>query len=207
MFKVGLQLFSAEGPAAVKSLARFSPGIFLDLKYHDIPNTVAGAVAAAATLPHVRLMNIHTSGGLHMMQAARQALAGRSQPKLLGVTLLTSLSAKDLRLIGIAGSAKTRVVALAKFAKRAGLDGVLASAHEAAAIRRACGPSFLIVVPGVRPAWAATNDQSRIATPSAAIRAGADYIVVGRPINAAKDPRAAAARVLDEIASATRARV
>jgi len=202
MFKVGSQLFTTEGPRAVQKLAGLGFDIFLDLKFHDIPNTVAGAVAAAAKLPRVRLVNIHASGGIEMMRAAREAAgSGKSRPALLAVTILTSLDAKALRDVGISGSPASRATALAKLAKRAGMDGVVASAQEVKSIRQACGPKFLIVVPGIRPAAAAANDQSRIATPSEAVRAGADYLVVGRPITAARDPRAAALAVANEIAS------
>ena len=196
MFKVGLQLFTAEGPRAVQKLAGLGFDIFLDLKFHDIPNTVAGAVAAAAKLPRVRLLNLHASGGVAMMRAAREAAgSGKNRPALLAVTILTSLDGPALRRMGISGSPSTRALALARLAKQAGMDGVVASAHEARAIRRACGPKFLIVVPGVRPISASLNDQSRVATPSEAIRAGADYLVVGRPITAAKNPRTAAVEI------------
>jgi orotidine-5'-phosphate decarboxylase len=205
LFKVGSQLFTAEGPRAVEKLAGLGFGIFLDLKFHDIPNTVAGAVAAAARLPKVRLLTVHTLGGVAMMRAAREAVARKkSRPAVLGVTILTSHDAATLRSVGISGSPGLRARALARLAKEAGLDGVVASAHEARAIRRACGRNFLIVVPGVRPASAAVNDQSRVATPTEAIRAGADYLVVGRPITAAPNPRAAALAIAEEIASATR---
>jgi len=203
MFKVGSQLFTTEGPRAIQRLAGLGFDTFLDLKFHDIPNTVAGAVAAAAKLPRVRLLTLHASGGLEMMQAAREA-AGRakSRPRLLGVTVLTSLDADGLRRIGMSGTPSSCALALARLARQAGMDGVVASAHEVRAIRRACGPKFLIVVPGVRPATAAANDQSRVATPAEAIRAGADYLVVGRPITAASDPRAAALAIARETASA-----
>lgn len=162
-------------------------------------------MAAAADLPKVRLMTLHASGGVAMMQAAREALAGKKhRPALLGVTILTSLDAAALRRVGISGSPATRALALARLAKESGLDGVVASAQEARAIRRACGPKFLIVVPGVRPASASRNDQARVATPAQAIRNGADYLVVGRPITAAADPRQAASAIADEIASAKR---
>jgi len=204
-FKVGSQLFTAEGPRAVEKLAALGFGIFLDLKFHDIPNTVAGAVAAAARLPKVRFLTVHTSGDIAMMRAAREAAgSGKRRPALLGVTILTSLDAPALRRVGMVGSPQSRAVALARLAKKAGLDGVVASAREVGAIRRACGPKFLIVVPGVRPSSAARNDQSRVATPSEAIRAGADYLVVGRPITAAPDPRRAALEIVEEIASARR---
>ncbi len=207
MFKVGSQLFTTEGPRAVQKLAGLGFDIFLDLKFHDIPNTVAGAIAAAAKLPRVRLVNVHASGGVEMMRAAREAAgSGKSCPALLAVTILTSLDAKALRDVGMSGSPTSRAVALAQLAKRAGMDGVVASAQEVKAIRQACGPKFLIVVPGIRPAATAANDQSRIATPAVAIRAGADYLVVGRPINAARDPRAAALAVSKEITAASQNR-
>jgi orotidine-5'-phosphate decarboxylase len=204
-FKVGKQLFTAEGPQAVRKLAGLGADIFLDLKFHDIPNTVAGAVAAAAELPGVRMLTLHTTGGLAMMRAAREALAGKKNPPaLLGVTLLTSLDGQALRRVGILGPVASRVVTLARLAKEAGLDGVVSSPQEARAIRRACGPKFLIVVPGVRPSGDSAQDQSRVATPSEAMRAGADYLVVGRPITAAKNPREAALAINQEIAAALR---
>jgi orotidine-5'-phosphate decarboxylase len=204
MFKVGSQLFTTEGPRAVQKLAGLGFDIFLDLKFHDIPNTVAGAVAAAAKLPRVRLVNVHASGGVEMMRAAREAVGnGKSRPALLAVTILTSLDAKDLRAVGMLGSPASRAIALAQLAKSAGMDGVVASAQEVKAIRRACGPKFLIVVPGIRPAATSANDQSRIATPAEAIRAAANYLVVGRPITAARDPRTAALAVAQEIATAS----
>jgi orotidine-5'-phosphate decarboxylase len=205
LFKIGKQLFTAEGPQAVRNLAGLGADIFLDLKFHDIPNTVAGAVASAARLPRVRMLTLHATGGLAMMRAAREAVANKKNPPaLLGVTLLTSLDAAALRQIGIVGPVPSRVVALARLAKEAGLDGVVSSPQEARAIRRACGPKFLIVVPGVRPSSAAAQDQSRIATPAEAIRAGADYLVIGRPITAAKNPHAAALAINEEIAAARR---
>jgi len=207
MFKVGSQLFTAEGPRAVTKLAGLGFDIFLDLKFHDIPNTVAHAVAAAARLPRVRLLTLHASGGLAMMRAAREAAGSKkNRPLLLGVTVLTSFDEAALREIGMEGSLGARVVALARLAKTAGLDGVVCSALEAPAVRRELGPEFKILVPGVRPATAATNDQSRVATPGDAVRAGADYLVVGRPITAAANPRAAAREIVAEIANAERQR-
>jgi orotidine-5'-phosphate decarboxylase len=189
----------------LQRLAGLGLGVFLDLKFHDIPNTVAGAVSAAAALPGVRMMTLHAAGGLAMMRAAREAIANRkNRPALLGVTILTSLDANALRRIGLSGTPAARVVALARLAKEAGLDGVVASAHEARAIRRACGSRFLIVVPGIRPATAAVNDQARVATPAEAIRAGASYLVVGRPVTGASDPAQAAKAIAIEIASASR---
>ena len=203
MFKVGSQLFTAEGPAVVKRLGKLGSGIFLDLKFHDIPNTVAGAVRSAAALPGVRLMTLHTSGGLEMMRAAANAVAGlKKRPALIGVTVLTSMDAATMASVGLAGTPEARGVALALLAKQAGLDGAVCSPHEVAAIRKACGPDFLIVVPGIRPATAAVNDQSRIATPADAIRAGASYLVVGRPITAAPEMRVAALAICAEIAEA-----
>ena len=211
MFKIGGQLFTAAGPEAVRQIAALGPQIFLDLKFHDIPNTVAGAVMAAASLPSVQLMNIHASGGTAMMQAAVQAISagvpmGADRSRLLAVTLLTSLDAKAIREVGIGGPPNARVVKLAKLAQKSGVDGVVASVQEAKALRKACGRDFLIVTPGVR--WEEKNgspkkdDQSRIATAFEAIRAGADYIVVGRPILTAPDPQAAAQKIVEEIAAA-----
>jgi orotidine-5'-phosphate decarboxylase len=204
-YKVGSTLFTAEGPQAVKELAGLGVDIFLDLKFHDIPNTVAGAVACAAQLPNVRLVTLHASGGLAMMEAASKAVAGKeNRPALLGVTILTSLNPAALRQVGLAGTPNSRALALAKLAKKAGLDGVVASGHEVRAIRKACGPEFLILVPSVRPAGSAANDQARVATPGEATRAGADYLVVGRPITQAANPRESAAAIVQEINSASR---
>jgi orotidine-5'-phosphate decarboxylase len=207
MFKVGNQLFTAEGPRAVTKLADLGFDIFLDLKFHDIPNTVAHAVAAVVRLPRVRLMTLHAAGGLAMMRAAREAAgagAKKNRPALLAVTVLTSFNEATLREIGMEGSLGSRVVALARLARTAGMDGVVCSALEAPAVRRELGADFKILVPGVRPASAATNDQSRIATPGDAVRAGADYLVVGRPITAAADPRAAAREIVAEITGVER---
>ncbi len=210
LFKIGSQLFTAAGPAVVKEIAALGPGIFLDLKFHDIPNTVAGAVLSSAAMSGVQLVNIHALGGSAMMKAAAQAIGagvplGTDRPRLLAVTILTSMDQKAVREVGIGGSPKSRVTKLAKLARSAGVDGVVASVQEAKAIRKACGRDFLIVTPGVRPKEMPANtkddDQARKATPAEAIRAGADYIVVGRPILAAKDPRAAAQAIVDEIAA------
>jgi len=205
--KVGGQLFTAEGPRAVEKLADLGFEIFLDLKFHDIPNTVAGAVASAAQLAGIRLLTLHTLGGTAMMRAAREAVPSKKKrPALLGVTILTSMDAAALTEIGIADSPGTRALALARLAQESGLDGVVASAHEVRVIRAACGPKFLIVVPGVRPANSSTNDQSRVATPAEAISWGADYLVVGRPITAAPNPRKAALGIAEEMASAVPSR-
>jgi orotidine-5'-phosphate decarboxylase len=209
MFKIGSQLFTTAGPEAVRQVAKLGADIFLDLKFHDIPNTVAGAVLASAALPGVQLVNVHALGGTAMMQAAAQAVSagvpmGADRPRLLAVTLLTSMDTKTVREVGIGGPPKSRVVKLAKLSQKAGVDGVVASVQEAKAIRKACGREFLIVTPGVRPKVAESkkDDQARTATPREAIRAGADFIVVGRPILAAVDPRAAAQEIVDEIAAA-----
>jgi orotidine-5'-phosphate decarboxylase len=216
MFKIGMQLFTAAGPQAVKEVSALGPGVFLDLKFHDIPNTVAGAVLSAVAISGVQLLNIHTLGGTAMMGAAVQAVnavsaMGEDRPRLLAVTILTSMDQKAMREVGINGLPKDRVVKLARLAKQTGVDGVVASVEEARAIRKACGPDFLIVTPGIRPkaepslekkAVGKKYDQSRTATPAAAIRAGADYLVVGRPILAAVDPRAAAQEIVEEIAAA-----
>jgi len=189
----------------VETLADAGAEIFFDLKYHDIPNTVAKAVAAAVKLPRVRLLTLHASSGMAVMKAAREAAGNKkNRPKLLGVTVLTSFDPGTLREIGMSGSIESRAVALARLAKKAGLDGAVCSRYEARAIRRACGPKFVILIPGVRPSDGAANDQSRIGTPAEAIRAGADYLVVGRPITAAANPRDAAARITAEIAAASR---
>jgi orotidine-5'-phosphate decarboxylase len=217
IFKINIHLFTAEGPAAVQQLNRLGPGIFLDLKFHDIPNTVQGAVSSALKLPGVQLMDVHALGGLDMMRAAAkvrdEAKASKSAttPKLLAITILTSMDNAALRSVGIVSPASRRVVQLARLAKKAGMDGVVASPQEVRAIRKACGKDFLIVVPGIRPVVGGgpsgkgrhkTDDQARVATPAEAIRAGADYLVIGRPITGAPDPEAAARAIIEEIASA-----
>jgi orotidine-5'-phosphate decarboxylase len=211
MFKIGSQLFTAAGPSAVKEIAALGPGIFLDLKFHDIPNTVAGAVLSCAAMTGVQLVNVHALGGSAMVHAAAQAISagvpmGADRPRLLAVTVLTSMDQKSMREVGIGGPPKLRVVKLAQLAKKSGADGVVASVQEARAIRKACGRDFLIVTPGVRPKdktiGTKSDDHARTATPSEAIRGGADFIVVGRPILAAADPRAAAQEIVDEIAAA-----
>lgn len=211
MFKIGNQLFTAAGPAAVKEIAALGSGVFLDLKYHDIPNTVAGAVLSAAGMSGVELLNVHALGGQAMMEAAAQAVSagvpmGADRPRLLAVTVLTSMDHKTMKEVGVGGTPKSRVVKLARLAKQSGVDGVVASVQEAKAVRKACGDGFLIVTPGVRPkdsdVQPSTDDQSRKASPGEAIRAGADFLVVGRPILAAADPRAAAESIVEEIASA-----
>jgi len=198
MLKVGLQLFTAAGPGFVRELADQGHGIFLDLKYHDIPNTVAGAVAAASALG-VAFVDVHALAGREALAAA--AAARRPPTRTLAVTILTSHAPPWLDEAGVAGPIETAVLRLARLARDAGIDGVVASPGEVAAIREACGTGFLIVTPGIRPAGSATDDQARTATPKGAIEAGADYLVVGRPITRAADPVAAARRVVDEIAN------
>jgi orotidine-5'-phosphate decarboxylase len=211
MFKIGNQLFTAAGPAAVKEVSALGAGIFLDLKFHDIPNTVAGAVLSAAALTGVQLVNVHALGGKAMLEAAVQAISagvpmGADRPRLLAVTILTSMDQKTMKEVGIGGAPKLRVTKLAQLAKSAGVDGVVASVEEARAIRKACGRDFLIATPGVRPkeksASSEHDDQARTATPTEAIRAGADFLIVGRPILAAADPRGAAQAIVEEIAAA-----
>ena len=198
--KVGKELFTAAGPALVETLVARGFGVFLDLKFHDIPNTVASACKAAARLG-VWMMNVHASGGIAMLQAARAALEGHAQrPKLIAVTVLTSLAQSDLAAIGMQGSAAEAVLRLARLAQQAGVDGVVCSAQEAQALRAACGAGFNLVTPGIRLADAVQDDQKRVMTPRAALNAGADYLVIGRPITQSADPLATLQRIQREIA-------
>ena len=204
-FKVGSRLFTLEGPGLVRELAARGK-VFLDLKFHDIPNQVAQAVESAV-MTGAWMMNVHASGGVPMMQAAARAAAdtaartGRQTPVLIGVTVLTSMDEPTLRRIGVERGMLDQVVALARMAREAGLDGVVASPQETPAIRAACGPEFVIVTPGIRGAAAgsAKDDQHRTMGPAEAVRAGASYIVVGRPIIAAPSPREAAERIVAEL--------
>lgn len=204
--KLGLEFFTAHGVAGVRRLAEDSGlPVFLDLKYHDIPNTVAGALrAACAAAPAI--LNVHAVGGRAMLEAAAQAVRagaeahGVPRPLLIAVTVLTSLNQHDLADIGVARAVDEQVIALARLTQDCGLDGVVCSPHEAAALRQACGPKFKLIVPGVRPAWAGADDQKRIMTPAEARAAGADVLVIGRPITAAADPAAAARRIREELA-------
>ena len=202
MVKVGLELFLAHGPGTIEALA--PAPVFLDLKLHDIPNTVAGAVRAV--LPAApRLLTLHASAGAAALEAARRAAGegeGRPEgrPRLLGVTALTSLDAAALHAIGVAGGPRQQVLRLGRLAMEAGLDGLVCGPREVAMLRDALGAAPILVVPGVRPAGSAADDQARPATPAEAARAGADWIVVGRPITAAQDPAAAAAAIAREIA-------
>lgn len=203
MFKVGKQLYTACGPAAVRMIQKCGGEVFLDLKYHDIPNTVAMAALEAAHLG-VQLCDLHAMGGLEMMSTTMETLdknySGCTQrPKVLAITVLTSSTEETLRGIGINLPVPEMVVKLAKLAKQAGVDGVVASPQEVELIREACGKDFLVVTPGVRPSFAAVNDQKRIMTPAEAVKAGADYLVIGRPISAAENPVQAAQAIVDEI--------
>ncbi|NTW99369.1 MAG: orotidine-5'-phosphate decarboxylase [Geobacteraceae bacterium] len=202
MFKVGKELFTSCGPAAVKAVQRHGGQVFLDLKYHDIPNTVASAMLEAARLG-VQLANLHALGGGEMMETAVAAVqkefSDAERPRLLAVTILTSSTALTLQQVGIEHSVQDMVVRLARLAKASGMDGVVASPLEIGLIREACGPDFLIVTPGVRPAFAAADDQKRIMTPGEAVSSGADYLVIGRPIAKAADPVQAAESIAAEI--------
>ena len=198
-YKVGKQLFTAAGPAVVRELIGSGRTVFLDLKFHDIPSTVAAAVRAASELG-VAMLTVHASGGSKMLQAAVEAAgAAKNPPLLLAVTVLTSFADADLKEVGVAVEAQEQVLRLASLAQKAGCGGVVASAREALAIRQALGTNLTIVTPGVRPAGGPKDDQTRVATPSQAIAAGAYYIVVGRPITGAKDPASAARAILEEI--------
>jgi len=201
--KLGKEFFTAHGPGGVRRLAEAGLPLFLDLKFHDIPNTVAGAVRAALAL-RPAMLTVHAAGGAAMMRAAAGAAAegGAGRPLVLAVTVLTSLDEGDLRALGVVGPVDEQVGRLAALARESGLDGAVCSPREAADLRRACGAGFRLVVPGIRPTWAAKGDQKRVTTPADAIAAGADYLVVGRPITEADDPVAAARAVVDEIAAA-----
>lgn len=201
--KVGLELFVSHGEQAVRAVQDSGLPIFLDLKLHDIPNTVQKSAEAAARLG-IRMLTIHASGGAAMVAAARRGLeagATGERPILLAVTVLTSLSAEDLTAQAIDGTPRDHVVRLARLAIEAGADGLVCSPLEVGAIREALGPEPILVVPGIRPAGGATHDQQRVATPADAVKAGADYLVVGRPLREGGDPPAAARRLADEIAS------
>ena len=202
MFKVGKELFTSCGPAAVKAVQRAGGQVFLDLKYHDIPNTVASAMLEAARLG-VTIANLHALGGGEMMESAATAVhkefSDAERPRLLAVTILTSSTVETLRQIGIEHSVQDMVVRLARLAKSSGMDGVVASPLEIGLIREACGPDFLIVTPGVRPSFASVDDQKRIMTPAEAVSCGADYLVIGRPIAKAADPVVAAELIANEI--------
>ncbi|MSR13009.1 MAG: orotidine-5'-phosphate decarboxylase [Gammaproteobacteria bacterium] len=197
--KIGKELFTREGPPVVHEFVARGIPVFLDLKFHDIPNTVAAACRAAAELG-VWMVNVHISGGAEMLRAAREALATyRERPLLIGVTVLTSLGAADLLSIGISGDPATQVERLTRLAFACGLDGVVCSPQEIAAVKAVAGAGFLTVTPGIRAAGADLDDQQRVATPRAAIAAGGDYLVIGRPITRAADPVAALADITSQI--------
>lgn len=197
--KVGKELFTASGPQLLEQLMQRGFEIFLDLKFHDIPNTTAQACKAAAGLG-VWMVNVHALGGGKMMEAAREAVASSaSPPKLIAVTVLTSMAQEDLAGIGINATPAEMVLRLATLARDSGLDGVVCSAQEAALLRRRCGNTFCLVTPGIRPADAAADDQSRIMTPRAALEEGASYLVIGRPITKAADPLQALQKISTEI--------
>ena len=204
IFKVGLELFTAEGPPLVKALGELGKSVFLDLKLHDIPNTVAEAVRIGVRLG-AAMMTIHTSGGEDMMRKAAEAASAESEktktarPLLLGVTILTSLKSADLQAIGMAPDIPGQVLRLAGLAKKSGMDGIVCSAQEIEIVRRELGAGFVIVTPGIRPAWAAAQDQKRIMTPWQAIQKGSDYLVVGRPVTQATSPQEAFLRIIEEI--------
>lgn len=199
--KIGKELFTAHGADAVARFIEAGHEVFLDLKYHDIPATVAGAVRAAASLGCF-VLTVHASGGPEMLRAAAAAAAeARKPPMVVGVTVLTSLDDDDLDAVGQSGPVADQVMRLAGLAKSCGLDGVVCSPREIAALRRALGAEFRLIVPGVRPAWAGADDQKRVMTPAEAVAAGADYLVIGRPITRAADPARAARRIADEIAA------
>ncbi|HKW16814.1 MAG TPA: orotidine-5'-phosphate decarboxylase [Terriglobales bacterium] len=200
-YKVGMQLYTAAGPEIVRGLVRSGHEVFLDLKYHDIPNTVASAVGEAARLG-VSMLTVHASGGTKMLKAAAEAASSANrQLHVLAVTVLTSMAQDDLTETGVQRAVVDQVVALGTMALEAGCAGIVSSAHEVKALRATLGSNFLAVTPGVRPAGSAHGDQARVVTPAEAIAAGASHIVVGRPITAAKDPAAAARLILEEMQS------
>ena len=200
--KLGLEFFGANGPAGVARVAATGMPIFLDLKFHDIPNTVAGAIRSVLPLAP-RLLTIHASGAPAMLRAAADAAAeaGDGAPTVLGVTILTSLDGDDLAAIGMTPDPDAQVLRLAELAKANGLGGLVCSPKEVARVRQAVGPEMTLVIPGIRPAWAAAGDQKRVTTPAQALADGADYLVIGRPITQADDPAAAARRIAEEIAA------
>ena len=197
-FKIGKQLFTSTGPELVREIVGMGEDVFLDLKYHDIPNTVAKAGVAAAGLG-VKIFNVHASGGRKMMEAVRNEMNKLQNPPLvLAVTILTSLGEEDIREVGFDRTIPEQIAKLAKLAKDSGMDGVVASPLEIELIRETCGKDFKILTPGIRPAFAAVNDQKRIATPAEALRKGADFLVIGRPITAAENRREAFLKILEE---------
>jgi orotidine-5'-phosphate decarboxylase len=202
--KLGLEFVTANGPAGVRSVVDLGLPVFLDLKFHDIPNTVAGAVRVAADLG-VTMLTLHLQGGAAMLWAAADAIKDlhpSQRPLLLGVSVLTSMDDKDLAAVGVEGSTEAQVLRLAGLAKKTGMDGMICSPREIGPLREAFGNALKLVVPGIRPAGCAAGDQKRTLTPGEAIKAGADYLVIGRPITAAGSPRAAALAIEEEIEAA-----
>lgn len=205
--KLGLEFFNARGPDGVRQVAEMGAPIFLDLKFHDIPNTVAGAIRSVVPLQPA-IVNVHAAGGPAMLRAAADAAKdaaaklGIPAPKVIGVTVLTSMSDEDLAAVGQPDGAADQVRRLAALTKDCGLDGVVCSPHEIAQLRRDLGADFLLVTPGVRPSWAAAGDQKRVMEPRQAMAAGADFLVIGRPITGAADPAEAARRIAHEISDA-----
>jgi len=199
--KLGLEFFCAHGPSGVRDVVGQKHGLFLDLKLHDIPNTVAGGLQGAALMKPF-LTTIHASGGAAMMRAAMETVEsfGSQRPKVVAVTMLTSMDDTDLQSVGMHTPVSDQVMRLAELAQANGVDGVVCSAHEAERLRKQCGDDFLLVVPGVRPSWASSDDQKRIMTPGEAVSAGASYLVVGRPITRADDPALAADRIVEDMA-------
>jgi orotidine-5'-phosphate decarboxylase len=198
IYKIGLQLYTAAGPEIVRAVAATEAKIFLDLKLHDIPNTIAKAVGAAGELG-VQMLTIHLSGGRAMLEAA--ASAKSPSLLLLGVTVLTSSTQETLSETGVSSTLEAQVLRLGQLGKECGIDGLITSPHEVRVLRERLGSEITLVTPGIRPAWAAADDQKRFTTPAEALKSGADYLVIGRPITAAADPRAAVERLLDEIAA------
>jgi orotidine-5'-phosphate decarboxylase len=199
--KVGKELFTASGPAVLEQLHKMDFDVFLDLKFHDIPNTCAGAVAAAAELG-VWMVNVHASGGERMMVAAAEAIANKGhKPLLIAVTVLTSMEQSDLVGIGLDVSPQQQVERLAKLAKQSGMDGVVSSAQEIGLIKDLCGKEFLTVTPGIRPEGSAAGDQRRIMTPQESVNAGGDYMVIGRPITQAENPQQACIEIINSLSA------
>ena len=200
--KLGLEFFTANGAAGVQAITQLDVPLFLDLKFHDIPNTVAKAIAATAGM-NMFMLTVHTSGGRAMLRAAMDAsdrvaqVTGKARPLVVGVTLLTSLDAADVAMVGFHDNLQDQVLRLADLAQSAGLDGVVCSPFEIAPIRKACGGDFTLVVPGIRPEGSAAGDQKRILTPKEALARGADYLVIGRPITGAENPAAAAQTIAE----------
>ncbi len=203
-FKIGKEFFTAQGPAGVRAITALGVAVFLDLKFHDIPNTVAGAVRAALPLAPF-MLNVHASGGAQMMRAAvgEAAKFGPGRPMMLAVTVLTSLGEDDLSATGVSGGTKAQVRRLAALARDSGMDGVVCSPREIEALRADFGPGFKLVTPGIRPQGSVKDDQARVLTPADAVKIGADYLVIGRPITKALDPVEAVRRITDEIAQTT----